>query len=63
MWPCIAYMITRCADSVGLSVQEKKFNVDFKMASGGHLGFPIGTFVIYFLSTDHIDTSNGDSSQ
>ena len=32
--------------SVGLSVQEKKFNTDFQ--DGGHLGFPIRTVLATF---------------
>ena len=30
-------------ESIGLSVQEKKFNVDFQY--GGHLGFPMRTIL------------------
>ena len=37
-WPGIAHLITRQVTS-GLSVQEKKFNIDFQ--HGGHLGSPI----------------------
>ena len=36
-------------ESVGLWVQEKKFNTDFQ--DGGHLGFPIRTILATFLST------------
>ena len=32
--------------SVGLSVQEKKFNIEFQ--DGGHLGFPIRTILATF---------------
>ena len=32
-------------ESVGLSVQEKKFNIDFQ--DGGHLGFPIRIHLMY----------------
>ena len=34
-------------ESISLSVQEKKFNIDFQ--DGGHLGFPIRTFLFLFL--------------
>ena len=43
------------SESNGLSVQAKKFNIDFQ--NGGHLGFPINNFS-YFWSTSHLDTSN-----
>ena len=32
--------------SIGLSVQEKKFNIDFQ--DGGHLGFPIRMLLATF---------------
>ena len=32
--------------SIGLSVQEKKFNIDFQ--DGGHLGFPIRMILAIF---------------
>ena len=35
--------------SIGLSIQEKKFKIDFNMASGGHLGFLIETILIIFI--------------
>ena len=36
-------------ESNGLSVQEKKQNIDFKDGGhGGHLGFPIGTIFAIF---------------
>ena len=34
-------------EPVGLSVQEKKFNIDFQ--DGGHLGFPIRTILAKFF--------------
>ena len=34
-------------ESVGLSVQEKKFNIDFQ--DGGHLGLPIRTILATFF--------------
>ena len=37
-WSCITHLITRRFELNGLSVQEKKFNIDFQ--DGGHLGFP-----------------------
>ena len=33
-------------ESFGLLVQEKKLNIDFQ--DGGHLGFPIRTFLATF---------------
>ena len=33
-------------ESVGLLIQEKKFNIDFK--DGSHLGFPIRTILATF---------------
>ena len=36
-------------ESIGLSVQEKKLNVDFQ--DGGHLGFPIRT-ILYIATFD-----------
>ena len=33
-------------ESVGLTVQEKKFNIDFQ--DGGHLGFPIRMILTTF---------------
>ena len=33
-------------ESIGLSVQEKKFNIDFQ--DGGHLGFPIRIILATF---------------
>ena len=47
--------------SVGLSVQEKKFNIDFQ--DGAHLRFLIRKILATFLSTSHLDTSNEVSSQ
>ena len=44
----------------GLSVQEKKFNIDLQ--DGGHLGFPIRTFLAVF-DLQFINTSNEVSSQ
>ena len=41
---------------VGLSVQEKKFNIDFQ--DGGYPGHLV-TILVTFLSTCHLDTSNG----
>ena len=36
-------------ESIGLSVQEKKRKIDFQDGGhGGHLGFPIGTFLAIF---------------
>ena len=36
-------------ESTGLSVQEKKLNIDFQDGGhGGHLGFPIGTILAIF---------------
>ena len=46
--------------SVGLSVQEKKFNIDFQ--DGGHLGFSIRMIFSYFRIANHLDTSNEDST-
>ena len=37
--------------SVGLSVQEKKFNIDFQ--DGGHLGFPVRIILAKFWPTSH----------
>ena len=36
-------------ESIGISVQEKMFNIDFKDGvQGGHLGFPIRTILVTF---------------
>ena len=36
-------------ESIGLSVQEKKRNIDFlDGCHGGHLGFPIGMILVFF---------------
>ena len=38
-----------CFESVGLSVQEKKFKIDFQDGGhGGHLGFQIGKILDIF---------------
>ena len=43
--------------STGLSVHERKFNIDFQDGShGGHLGFSIGIILAIFLSASHSDT-------
>ena len=47
-------------ESNGLSLQEKKFNIDFPNSS--HLGFPVEVFC-YFWYTSHLYTSNEVSSQ
>ena len=46
---------------IGISVQEKKFYIDFQ--DGGHLGFKIKRFSFFFFffffsSTHHFDTTN-----
>ena len=43
-------------ESTGLSVQEKKFNINFQ--DGSHPCFTIKTILAIFLSTCHLDTSN-----
>ena len=48
-------------ESVGLSVQEKKFNTDFQ--HGSHHGFTIRTILATFVSTSHLNISNEISSQ
>ena len=44
----------------GLSVQEKKFNIDFQ--DDGHLGFPIRMILATF-DLRHLDTSYAVSNQ
>ena len=46
--------------SVALSVQEKKFNIDFQDSC--YFGFPIRTISATFLSLIHLNTSNDVSS-
>ena len=49
--------------SVGLSVQEEKFKIDFQEGHhGGHLEFLIKTIFAYYLSTRCSDTSQQVSS-
>ena len=49
-------------ESIGLSVQEKPFNIDFQ--DGGYLRFLIGTVLANVdLQVDSIRTSNEVSSQ
>ena len=51
-------------ESIGHSVQEKTFKLNFQDNSrGGHLGFLIGTILAIFLSASHPDTSYPVSSQ
>ena len=61
---CI-YKAPRCFlpsfESIGLSVQKKKGNIDFQ--DGNHLGFPIGTILAIFISTSHPDASYQFSNQ
>ena len=47
-WPCIAHLIgiPDMFESIGLSVQEKKFKIDFQ--DRGHLGFPIRIIIATF---------------
>ena len=41
--------LLRCLESIGLSVQEKKLNIDFQDGGhGGHLGFLIRTILATF---------------
>ena len=51
-------------ESIALSVQEKKFRIDFHDGRHGcNLGFPIATIWAIFLSTSHPDASYQVSSQ
>ena len=57
--------VTRCFlpsfESTGLSVQKKKGKIDFQ--NDHHLGFPIGTILAIFISTNHPDASYQFSNQ
>ena len=47
--------------STSLSVQKKKGKIDFQ--DGRHLGFPIGTILVIFISTSHPNPSYQFSNQ
>ena len=58
------YFLLSC-ETTGLSLQEKKFKIDFKNGShmhGGHLVFPIGTILPFLIYKSHI-TSYKSSCQ
>ena len=48
-------------DSIDLSVQKKKGKIDFQ--DSRHLGFPIGTILVIFISTRHPDAAYQFSNQ
>ena len=58
-WPCITHDYHTSFESVGLSVQEKKFKINFQDGGhGGHLGFTIRTilcnFDLHITSMEHM---------
>ena len=55
-WPLSLTWLPDKSESIGILVQEKKFNIDFQ--DEGHLGFSNQNDFSYFWSTSHLDTSN-----